>query len=146
MQYLRQLLDGVTARPFENLLRVLELPPGRLWASFGFLAAVMIACELVRISLATVLTRSRAVHLTVCLLTFAVQSLLLAFVLVHADRHHAGRGWINLGIAAALYAIWYATGEVTRLVRSDSEGADLGFMTAGALITFPVGIAFALIT
>ena len=146
MEFLRQLFDGVTTQPFKNLLHMLELPPGRLWPSFSLLAAVMIVCELVRISLGTVLTRSRLAHLTVCLLTFAVQSLLLAFVLIYADLHHAGRGWINLGLAVALYAVWYVTGEVTRLVRSDSEGADLGFMTVGALITFPVGIGFALIT
>jgi hypothetical protein len=146
MEYLRQLLDGMTTQPFKDLRHLLELPPGQLWPAFRLLAAAMIVCELVRISLATVLTRSRLAHLTVCLLTFAVQSLLLAFVLVHADRHHAGRGWINLGIAAALYAVWYVTGEVTRLVRTDSEGADLGFMTAGALITFPVGLVFAAIT
>ena len=41
---------------------------------------------------------------------------------------HPGRGWVNLGIAAAMYLIWYLTGQATRLVRSDSEGADLGFM------------------
>lgn len=146
MEYLHQLLDGMTTKPFKDILHMLELPPGRLWPSFSLLAAVIIVCELVRISLATVLTRSRLAHATVCLLTFALQSILLAFVLVYADRHHAGRGWINLGLAAALYVVWYATGELTRLVRHDSEGADLGFMTVGALITFPIGIVFAAIT
>jgi hypothetical protein len=146
MQYLHQLLDGMTTQPFKNLLHLLELPRDQLWASFSLLAAVIIVCELVRIALGTVLTRSRVAHLMVCLLTFSVQSLLLAFVLVVADRHHPGRGWINLGIAAVLYVVWYLTGQATRLVRSDSEGADLGFMMVGALITFPLGIVFALIT
>jgi VanZ family protein len=82
----------------------------------------------------------------VCLFTFAFQALLLAFVLAYADRHYAGRGWINLGIVLALYVLWYATGELTRLVRKDSEGADLGFMAVGALITFPVGIVYAAIS
>ena len=146
MEYLHQLLDGMTTQPFKDILHMLELPPGRLWPGFSLLAAVIIVCELVRISLGTVLTRSRLAHLTVCLLTFALQSMLLAFVLIHADRHHPGRGWINLGLAVALYVVWYATGQFTRLIRTDSEGADLGFMTVGALITFSVGIVFAFIT
>lgn len=146
MEYLRQLIDGMSTQPFVDLLHMLELPPDQLWASFSLLAGVIILCELVRIALGTVLTRSRIVHVTVCLLTFALQSLLLAFVVAYGDRHHPGRGWINLGIALALYVIWYITGEVTRLVRKDSEGADVGFMAVGALITFPVGIIFALIS
>jgi hypothetical protein len=90
-------------------------------------------------------TRSARAEI-VCLFTFAFQALLLAFVLAFADRHHPGRGWLNLGIVAALYVLWYLTGELTRVVRSHSEGADLGFMAVGALITFPVGIVYALIT
>jgi DMSO/TMAO reductase YedYZ heme-binding membrane subunit len=146
MDYLRQLIDGISAQPFKDLLHMLELPPDRLWASFSLLAGVLIACELFRISLGTALPLSRIAHVIVCTLTFALQALLLAFVLGYADRHHPGRGWINLGIALALYAVWYATGEFTRLVRKDSEGADLGFMAVGALITFPVGIIFALVS
>lgn len=146
MEYLHQLIDGITTKPFVDLLHMLELPPGRLWPSFSLLAAVIIVCELTRISIATVFTRSRVVHLAICLLTFSLQAILLAAVLIHADRHHAGRGWINLGLAALLYGVWYATGELTRLVRYDSEGADLGFMAVGALITFPIGIVFAAIT
>jgi hypothetical protein len=146
MEYLRQLLDGMTTQPFKNLLHLLALPPDHLWAAFSFLAGVIIACELVRISLGTTLPFSRVAHVMVCLLTFAFQALLLAFVLAYADRHYPGRGWINLGIALALYVLWYLTGEFTRLVRKDSEGADLGFMAVGALITFPVGIVFAAIS
>jgi DMSO/TMAO reductase YedYZ heme-binding membrane subunit len=146
MDYLRQLIDGMSTQPFKDLLHMLELPPDQLWASFSLLAGVMILCELVRISLGTGLALSRIAHVLVCLLTFALQALLLAFVLGYGDRHHPGRGWINLGIALALYAVWYATGEFTRLVRKDSEGADLGFMAVGALITFPVGIIFALVS
>jgi hypothetical protein len=146
MDYVRQLLDGMTTQPFKNILHLLGLPADQLWASFSLLAAVMIVCEFVRISLGTVLTRSRVAHVTVCVLTFAFQALLLAFVLVYADRAHPGRGWINLGIAAAMYVIWYLAGQATRLVRTDSEGADVGFMAVGALITFPVGLVFAAIT
>ena len=146
MEYIRQLLGGMTIQPFKELLHLLALPPDQLWASFGLLAGLMIACELLRISLGTVLTRSRVAHVMVCLLTFPLQALLLAFVVAYADRHYPDRGWTNLGIVAALYAVWYVTGEVTRLVRTDSEGADLGFMTVGALITFPVGIVSAAVT
>jgi hypothetical protein len=146
MDLVRQLIDGMTTQPFKDLLHMLELPPDQLWASFSLLAGVMVVCELVRISLGTALPLSRIAHVTVCLLTFALQALLLAFVLGYGDRHHPGRGWINLGIAFVLYVVWYATGELTRLVRKDSEGADLGFMAVGALITFPVGIVFALVS
>jgi hypothetical protein len=79
------------------------------------------------------------------LLTFAVQSVVLAVVLVWANHHHPGRGWINLGYAFLMYVVWYAAGQLTHLARPDNEGADLGFMTVGALITFPVGILTALI-
>ena len=146
MEYLRQLIDGMSTQPFKDLLHMLELPPDQLWASFSLLAGVMILCELVRVALGTGLPLSRIAHVIRCLLTFALQALLLAFVLGYGDRHHPGRGWINLGIALVLYAVWYATGEFTRLVRKHSEGADLGFMAVGAVITFPVGIIFALVT
>jgi len=146
MEYLRQLIDGMSTQPFKDLLHMLELPPDQLWASFSLLAGLMILCELVRISLGTALPLSRVAHVLVCLLTFAFQALLLAFVLAYGDLHHPRRGWINLGIALALYVVWYLAGEFTRLVRKDSEGADLGFMAVGALITFPVGIIFALVS
>jgi hypothetical protein len=146
MEYLRQLIDGMTTQPFKDLLHWLTLPPDQLWAAFSLLAGLLIACELARISLGTALPFSRVAHVIVCLFTFAFQALLLAFVLVYADRSHPGRGWINLGLALALYVVWYLTGELTRLVRTDSEGADLGFMAVGALITFPVGIVAAAVT
>lgn len=143
---MNQLVDGMTTQPFVNLWHLLELPPDQIWAAISMLAAIIVVAELVRISLGTVLTHSRVAHVTICLLTFAFQALLLAVVLVVADRAHHGRGWLNLGIALGLYVAWYVSGELTRLVRSDSEGADLGFMAVGALITFPVGVVFAAIT
>ena len=146
MEYFHQLIDGMTAQPFKNIFHLLELAPDQIWASISMLSAIMVVCELVRISLGTVLTRSRLAHVTICLFTFAFQAILLAIVLVIADLHYHGRGWINVGIAAAMYVVWYLTGQATCLVRSDSEGADLGFMSVGALITFPVGILFAAIT
>jgi hypothetical protein len=51
-----------------------------------------------------------------------------------------------LAIVAGAYILWYLVGQSTRLVRRDSEGADVGFMSFGALITFPVGIVAALLT
>jgi hypothetical protein len=146
MQYIHQLLDGMTAQPFHVLYRFLSLPPDHLWPSLSMLAVFMMVCELVRIALGPVLTTSRVAHVTVCALTFAVQAIVLAVVLVIADRAHHGRGWINLGIALAMYFIWYLTGQFTKLVRTDSEGADVGFMVVGALITFPVGIIAAALT
>jgi len=53
---------------------------------------------------------------------------------------------LNLGVALLIYGIWFVTGQLTSLARADNEGADLGFMTVGALITFPVGIVAAIAT
>ncbi|HWU88146.1 MAG TPA: hypothetical protein VN253_12755 [Kofleriaceae bacterium] len=146
MRYLQDLVAGVTGQPFRDLLHLLTLPPDEMGAAFGLLAAIVIACELARIALGTVLTRSRVVHVTVCVLTFAFQSLLLAAVLIAADRTYGGRGWVNLGLVLALFVLWYTVGQATKLVRADSEGADLGFMAVGALITFPTGLVCAAIT
>jgi hypothetical protein len=82
---------------------------------------------------------------TRCLLTFAIQAVVLAAVLVWADYRHPDRAWINLGYAVLFYGIWYLAGQLVLLARRDTEGADLGFMTVGALITFPVGFIAALI-
>ena len=95
--------------------------------------------------MATVFTRSVLAHVARCLLTFAIQAIVLAAVLVWADYRHPGRSWINLGYALLLYVIWYLAGQLVLVARPDTEGADLGFMTVGALITFPVGIIAALI-
>jgi hypothetical protein len=139
------LIPGLTTEPFHVLWGLLSLPPGRLLPATGLLAGFVIVCELVRILLGSELTRSVLAHVTICLLTFPLQSIALAIVLVHAARSYPGRGPINLAIAAGLYGVWYLTGEATRLVRPINEGADLGFMTVGALITFPAGVLAALI-
>ena len=137
--------QGMTTKPFRVIWELMSLPPDRLIPALSLLAAFMILCELVRISLLTELTRSVLAHVAVCLLTFVLQSIVLAVVLVHAAARHPGRGLINLAFAAGLYVLWYVTGEATRLVRPISEGADLGFMSVGALITFPAGILAALV-
>ena len=135
----------MTVEPFERIWALLALPPDRLLPAVCLLAGFIVYCELVRISLLVVLTRSVAAHVTVCLLTFAAQAITLAVVLVHAAATHPGRGFVNLGITLGLYVLWYVTGQATRIVRPRSEGADLGFMAVGALITFPAGLIGAIV-
>lgn len=139
------LLHNGTWGPFKDLLVLLSLPRERIRESLTLLCAFIILCELTRLALATAFTRSVLAHVTRCLLTFAVQSVLLAAVLVWAAYRYPARSWINLGYALLLYVVWYLAGQLVVLVRSDTEGADLGFMAVGALITFPVGIIAALI-
>jgi hypothetical protein len=145
MDFVTSFIQNWTWEPFKDLIELLSLPPARTAQWMMFLSAFMVLCELTRLALATVFTRSVLAHVTRCLLTFAVQAVALAAVLVWADLHHPGRGWINLGYALLLYFIWYLAGQLVLLARPDTEGADLGFMAVGALITFPVGIIAALI-
>lgn len=144
MNFIASLIEDGTWGPFRDLLALMSLPPERTGEWLLFLSAFMILCELTRLTLATLFTRSVLAHLIRCLLTFAIQAIVLAAVLVWADYHHPDRGWINLGYALLLYAVWYLAGQLVLLARPDTEGADLGFMTVGALITFPVGIIVAL--
>jgi hypothetical protein len=145
MEIITSFIDNATWGPFKDLIELMSLPPERIREWLVFLSAFLILCELTRLTLATVFTRSVLAHVTRCSLTFAVQAIVLAAVLVWADHHHPGRGWINLGYALLLYFIWYLAGQLVLLARPDTEGADLGFMTVGALITFPVGIIAALV-
>jgi hypothetical protein len=140
MKSIEWFFSGITQGPFTDLLDLLSLSPGRLGEALGLLSAFMIACELTRTALGTTLTRSSFAHVIRCLLTFAIQSTTLAAILVYAAHRHPERAFINLGIALGMYVIWYLAGQLTSLCRSDNEGADLGFMTVGALITFPVGL------
>jgi len=139
-------LSGISKGPFVDLLDLLSLPPRRLVEAVGLLAAFVVGCELVRVALGTTFTRSRLAHVIRCLLTFAVQALTLAAVLVYAAIRRPERALANLGVALLIYGIWFVTGQLTSLARADNEGADLGFMTVGALITFPVGIVAAIAT
>lgn len=145
MNIITHFVQNGTWGPFKDLIQLMSLPPERTWEWLMFLSAFMILCELTRLALATVFTRSVLAHVIRCLLTFALQATVLAVVLVWADHRYPGRGWINLGYALVLYFIWYLAGQLVLLARPDTEGADLGFMTVGALITFPVGIIAALI-
>lgn len=140
------LIPGMTTEPLRVIWDLLSLPPGRILPAIGLLAGFMIVCELVRVALATELTRSVLAHVTLCLLTFPVQSTVLSVVLLRAASSYPGRCLFNLGIVAGLYVVWYLTGESTRLVRPLSEGADLGFMTVSALFTLSAGVVAALIS
>jgi hypothetical protein len=128
------------------ILAYASLPPHRLLSSLVVLGTFVTACEYARISLIVESPRSRPVHVALCMLTFAFQAIAMAAMLVYADIKYHGRGFINLAIVAGAYILWYLVGQSTRLVRRDSEGADVGFMSFGALITFPVGIVAALLT
>jgi hypothetical protein len=145
MDFIRTFLDGIDTSVPETVWRYLSLPPDRLWPSVLMVAAFIVVCELTRIAVSAELTRSRLAHLTVLLLTFPVQAITLAVMLVHAGTSHPGRGWINLGIAIAMYVLWYAVGQATRLARPASEGADAGFMAVGALVTVPTGLVVAVV-
>jgi hypothetical protein len=145
MNIIISFLHNGTWGPFRDFAELMSLPPERIREWLFYLGAFMILCELTRLALATVFTRSVLAHVTRCLLTFAIQAIVLAAVLVWADYRHPDRGWINLGYALLLYVIWYLAGQLVLLVRPDTEGADLGFMTVGALITFPVGIIAAIV-
>jgi hypothetical protein len=142
---LQSFLSGVTRGPFVELADLLSLPPDRLRQSMALLGAFMVACELVRVALGNTLVHSRLAHVVRCMLTFAVQATVLAGVLVYSAIRHPERAWTNLLVALLLYGVWYATGRLTTLARSDSEGADPGFMTVGALITFPAGVLAAIL-
>jgi hypothetical protein len=145
MDLITYFINNGTWGPFKDFIELMSLPPERTKEWLMFLSSFMVLCELTRLALATVFTRSVLAHVMRCLLTFAFQAVVLAAVLVWADYRHPGRGWINLGYALLLYFIWYLAGQLVLLARPDTEGADLGFMTVGALITFPVGIIAALI-
>ena len=134
------IFSEMSVEPFQRVWSLLSLAPERLVPALSLLAAIIIFGELVRIALGTELTESVVAHVVMCVLTFPLPSLLLSVVLVHAASAHPGRGFINLGFAFGLYVVWYLTGQLTRLVRPLSEGADVGFMSVGALITFPVGL------
>lgn len=145
METIISFIHNGTWGPFKDFVELMSLPPERIREWLMFLTAFMILCELTRLTLATVFTRSVLAHVTRCLLTFPVQAIVLAGILVWANYRHPGRGWINLGYALLLYFIWYLTGQLVLLARPDTEGADLGFMTVGAVITFSVGIIAALV-
>jgi hypothetical protein len=129
---------------FHELSKLLALDPAYLphaMALFGFAFAVN---YLLRTALLIEAPLSRWVHMAVCTLTM-LPAFVLAAALWWAAYRHPERAWINLGVAAALYVAWWFGGFMTRLARPDTEGGDVGWLTMGALVTFPVGVIAALI-
>lgn len=131
--------------PEPTLGDILALGPDTALAGFVLLAFAFLLNDLVRTWLMTERTRSVSTHVLVCALTLA-PAVVLAAVLVWSALHHPDRALLNLALAAALYVPWWAGGALTRLVRDDSEGSDLGWLAMGALITFPIGLAAAVLT
>lgn len=128
-----------------GLLDLFRLPPARIAEALALLAAIMVAAEYLRITLLVVAPRSRFVHLACGLLTVVLQPVLLAQVLYASIADHPERAGINAALVAGLYVVWYLAGQSTLLVRRDTQGADLGFMIIGALITFGTGAVAALL-
>lgn len=125
---------------FAILFELLHLPPEHLIPSILFIGGLVIACELGRVSLSPVLTRSVIAHVLVNLLTAVVLPVLLAVVLVLSILAYPDRALLNMVIVAGLYAVWYLAGQATLLIRSDTQGADVGFMFVGSFITFVPGV------
>ena len=126
-----------------GLGQLLALSPETLWHAVAMLSFLFLLNYLVRTGYMSESPRCVAVHMVVCLLTL-LPAVILAAVLIWAAYNHPERAWINLVIAALLYVPWYLGGAVTRPVRSDAEGADVGWLTMGALITFPAGVIAAI--
>jgi hypothetical protein len=130
---------------WNNLLELLSLAPRVAMHSVVLLSFLFMAAYLLRTAAMSEGTQSALVHALVCALTL-LPAVLLAAALVLAAVRYPERAWINLGIAALLYGPWYLGGRITPLARADTEGADLGWLTMGALITFPVGLAAAILS
>lgn len=131
---------------WERLSALLTIPPGMVLTAMIVLGATMAILEYARISLQLAATRSAIAHVTVCLLTFPLQTILCSYVLIHAAQVWPERAWLNLGLVGVLHVVWYVAGQSTLLVRRDSQGADPGFMAVGALLTLLVGIGAAVFT
>ncbi|WP_428264331.1 hypothetical protein [Haliangium sp.] len=121
------------------LLELFTLPPDRLLESVLLVAGIVVACEYLRISLSPVFTRSVVAHLLVNLLTVVIQPVLLAVVLVLSVLAAPERAGLNFLIVAGMYGVWYLAGQSTLLARPDTQGADVGFMTIGGVLTFLPG-------
>jgi hypothetical protein len=126
------------------LLDLLSLAPGAAAHAVVLFSFLFLTAYLLRTACMTEGTRSTPVHMLVCVLTL-LPALLLAGMLVLGALRFPQRVWINLGLAAILYVPWYLGGRITRLARPDTEGADLGWLAMGALITFPVGLTAAVV-
>ncbi|MCG8405943.1 MAG: hypothetical protein MI923_12175 [Phycisphaerales bacterium] len=127
-----------------DLFDLISLAPSRLGYSITLLAFLFMVNYLLRTAYMNTGTCSRLVHMLVCTLTL-LPAICLAFILFLAAYRHPDRAWINLAIAAALYLPWALGGAITRFARAETEGADVGWLTMGALITFPAGLIAAVL-
>ena len=134
----------VQGEALRHLSRLLALEPRYLPHAMVLLGFAFAVNYLLRTVLLIEAPLSRWVHLVVCLLTM-LPAFVLAAVLWWAASQHPERAWINLGVALVLYVAWWLGGAMTRLARPDTEGGDVGWLTMGALVTFPVGVMAALI-
>lgn len=140
----KDVLSGITAGPFRWVAECLSLAPATLVHALVMLGALFLLNDLVRTTLMPAGPTSRRAHLAVCVLTL-FPAFVLAGVLLWAGYRHPERAWINMLLAAALFVPWWAGGTLTKLARPDTEGADVGWMAMGALVTFPAGFVAALI-
>jgi hypothetical protein len=141
---MNELFSGITDGPFRKLLDVLALPAESLLPAVVMLSSMAVVSYLLRTAIMMQAPHSRVAHMVACTLTL-LPAIILAAVLVWAASQHPGRAWTNLLVAAAIYVAWGLGGTITRLARPDTEGADIGWITMGALITFPVGVIAAVI-
>ncbi|MGH9674136.1 MAG: hypothetical protein ACRD44_13225 [Bryobacteraceae bacterium] len=144
MEIIQKFLDGMSTGALKNLLDLLSFSPAHLAGSLILLFALMTLNDLVRTALMVQRTRSVLVHATICALTLW-PGILLAFLLVYAGVVHPERVWINLGLAMLLYSGWILGGTLTKLSRPDTEGADIGWISHGAIITVAGGLVAAVI-
>jgi hypothetical protein len=127
-----------------NFIELLSLAPGAWAHSLAIFSFLFFCACLLRSAAMCEGTRWPLVHMLVCALTLLPAIVLAGMLLLGAIRYPE-RAWLNLGIAALLYVPWYAGGRITRLARADTEGADVGWLAMGALITFPAGLLAALV-
>jgi hypothetical protein len=132
-------------QPFVLFLELMKLGPDGCWHALALLAFFSACCYLLRTALMVELPATPWVHSLICLLTL-LPAIVVAVVLVWAAHAHPARAWFNLVIAALVFVAWWAGGAMTRLVRPDTEGGDIGWLAMGALIAFPTGIIAAIAT
>lgn len=123
----------------ERWIGLLTFAPEHPWAAMALLAGLFSVNEPLRTALSTAAPRSPIVHALVCLLTLLPSFVMGAGLLV-AGHRQPDRALSNVALAALLHVPWLVGGELTRLVRRDAEGADVGWICVGALTTLSCGV------